>query len=119
MMTYKGYRGAVRFDDEAGIFHGEVVGVRDVVTFQGRTVDEIKTAFHESVDDYLEFCASRGEAPDKPYSGRFLLRVEPSLHRRLVELSVDEGESLNNWIAARLAGFVGASHREQETPRHT
>ncbi len=117
MMTYQGYRGAVRFDDEAGIFHGEVMGVRDVVTFQGRTVDEIKTAFHESVDDYLEFCASRGEAPDKPYSGRFLLRVEPSLHRRLVELSVEEGESLNNWIAARLEGFVGAGQREQGGPR--
>jgi predicted HicB family RNase H-like nuclease len=62
----------------------------------------LKAAFRESVDDYHDFCASRGEAPDKPYSGRFLLRVDPSLHRRLAELSADEGESLNNWIASRL-----------------
>jgi len=109
MMTYKGYRGLVHFDDEAEIFHGEVTGVRDVVTFQGRTVDELKTAFHESIDDYLEFCASRGEEADKPFSGRFLLRVDPSLHRRLAELSVEDGESLNNWIISRLESLAGAS----------
>ena len=59
MMTYKGYTASVRFNDEAEIFHGEVTGLRDVVTFQGRTVDELKSAFQESIDDYLEFCESR------------------------------------------------------------
>lgn len=102
MMTNKGYGCTVRFDDEADVFHGEVSGLRDVVTFQGRTVDELKAAFRESIDDYLDFCESRGEVPDKPFSGRFLLRVDPALHRRLVELSASEGESLNNWIASRL-----------------
>jgi predicted HicB family RNase H-like nuclease len=102
MMTYKGYSGSVRFDDEAELFHGEVIGLRDVVTFQGRTVDELKQAFHDSIDDYLEFCESRSEDPDKPFSGKFLLRVDPVLHRRLAQLSADDGESLNNWIASRL-----------------
>jgi predicted HicB family RNase H-like nuclease len=101
-MNYKGYGCSIRFDDDADIFHGEVTGLRDVITFQGKTVDELKTAFRDSVDDYLDYCASRGEPADKPYSGRFLLRIDPSLHRRLVELSSDEGESLNNWIASRL-----------------
>ena len=101
-MTYKGYSGSVRFDDEAELFHGEVIGLRDVVTFQGRTVDELKQAFHDSIDDYLEFCESRSEDPDKPFSGKFLLRVDPVLHRRLAQLSADDGESLNNWIASRL-----------------
>lgn len=103
MMTHKGYSGTVRFDPEADIFHGEVIGLRDVVTFQGTTVDELKEAFRGSVDDYLEFCEQRGEQPDKPFSGRFLLRVDPVLHRRLAELSAQEGESLNNWIVSRLA----------------
>ena len=103
MMTYKGYSGWVKFDAEAEIFHGEVVGLRDVVTFQGTTVEELKEAFRESVDDYLEFCQQRGEPPDKPFSGRFLLRVDPALHRRIAELSAQEGESLNNWIASQLA----------------
>jgi predicted HicB family RNase H-like nuclease len=106
MMTYKGYTGTVRFDDEAEIFYGEVTGLRDVVTFQGRTVDELKTAFQESIDDYLEFCESRGESPDKPFSGRFLLRVDPALHRKLAELSASEGESLNRWLASRLEELV-------------
>jgi predicted HicB family RNase H-like nuclease len=79
-----------------------------VITFQGKTVDELKTAFRDSVDDYLDYCASRGEPADKPYSGRFLLRIDPSLHRRLVELSSDEGESLNNWIASRLGELTEA-----------
>jgi len=77
-------------------------------------VNELKIAFHDSIDDYLEFCKSRGEMPDKPYSGRFLLRVDPVLHRRLVELSGDDGESLNNWIALRLQGLVGAIQGEQQ-----
>ena len=107
-MNYTGYGCTIRFDDDADIFHGEVTGLRDVITFQGRTVDELKTAFRDSVDDYLDYCASRGEAADKPYSGRFLLRIDPSLHRRLVELSSDEGESLNNWIASRLGELTEA-----------
>ena len=109
MMTYKGYGCTIRFDDEADIFHGEVTGLRDVVTFQGRTVDEVKTSFRESIDDYLDYCASRGETPDKPYSGRFLLRVDPALHRKLVELSAEEGESLNNWISSRLSRLMEIS----------
>lgn len=114
MMNYKGYNGSVRFDDEAGVFHGEVIGLRDVVTFQGTTVDELKQSFQDSVDDYLDFCAERGEEPDKPFSGKFLLRVDPVLHRRLVELSADDGESLNNWIASRLGELANPNKGEQE-----
>lgn len=106
MMTYKEYKGTVSYDDEAELFHGEVIGLRDVVTFQGKTVKEIKKAFRESVDDYLEFCASRGEEPNKPLSGRFLLRVDPLLHRRILEISAAEGESINQWITSRLQESV-------------
>jgi predicted HicB family RNase H-like nuclease len=102
MMTYKGYTCAVQFDDEAEIFHGEVSGLRDVVTFQGKTVDELKSSFQESIDDYLEFCESRNEDPDKPFSGKFLLRIDPLLHRKLAELSHKRGQSLNNYITEQL-----------------
>jgi len=68
MMEYKGYVGKVEFDDEASIFHGEVVNSRDVITFQGKSVAELRNAFRESVDDYLAFCAERGEEPDKSVS---------------------------------------------------
>ncbi len=111
MMTYKGYTGTVQFDADAEIFHGEVFGLRDVVTFQGTTVDELKTAFRDSIDDYLEFCASRHEEPDKPFSGKFVLRVETDLHRKLTELSNLEGESLNSWVTLRLREIVRERHR--------
>ena len=68
MMEYQGYIGKVDFDDEAAVFHGEVKSTRDVITFQGESVAEMKTAFQESVDVYLAFCAERGEEPDKPLS---------------------------------------------------
>lgn len=105
MMTHKGYSGSVKFDADSDIFHGEVVGLLDVVTFQGTTVEELKTAFQESVDDYLEFCQQRGEHPT--FSGRFLLRVDPLLHRRLTELSAQEGESQNAWVASYLSRLIG------------
>ena len=77
MMEYKGYVGKVEFDDEAGIFHGEVLDTRDAIAFQGRSVDELKTAFQGSIDDYLAFCAQRGEEPNKPFSGQFVTRIPP------------------------------------------
>jgi predicted HicB family RNase H-like nuclease len=102
MLEYKGYVGHVEFDDEAGLFHGEVLDLRDVITFQGRSVDELEQAFRDSVDDYLEFCAHRGEEPDKPFSGRLMLRLPPSLHRRAYVRARREGKSLNQWIAEKL-----------------
>ena len=104
MLNCKGYTGHADFDDEAGLFHGEVLDLRDVVTFQGKTVDELEQAFRDSVDDYLEFCASRGEEPDKPFSGKLMLRLPPELHRKIYTLSKKEGKSLNQWIAERLTG---------------
>lgn len=102
LLEYQGYQGTVLFDAEAGILHGEVLHLRDVVTFQGTTVDEVVQAFRDSVDDYLEFCAKRGEAPDKPYSGRFVLRVSPELHRRLATEAANNGASLNAFVAEKL-----------------
>lgn len=98
MMEYKGYVGVVEFDDEAGIFHGEVVNLRDVITFQGTSVKELTKAFHGSVDDYLAFCAQRGESPEKPYSGRFVVRVDPELHKSVALKARLQRKSVNAWI---------------------
>lgn len=99
MLIYKGYIGHVEFDDETEIFHGEVINTRDVITFQGFTVAEIKKAFKESVDDYLEFCKERNETPDKPFSGKFNLRLDPELHRQVYVAARQHKKSLNQWIA--------------------
>ncbi len=103
MIEYKGYLGKVEYDSTAKLLHGEVLGIRDVVTFQARSVDELDKAFCESVDDYLDFCRSRNEPPNKSYSGQFLTRIAPELHRRLVILAETEGKSLNSLAAELLA----------------
>ena len=113
-MTYKNYHGTVTYDDDDEIFHGEVMDLRDVVTFQGRSVEELKVAFRESVDDYLEFCQERGEKPDKPYSGKFVLRIDPQLHRQLSLLSSTEGPSLNSWVTDRLSNMVNQYKGEND-----
>jgi predicted HicB family RNase H-like nuclease len=102
MIEYKGYVGFVEFDDGAGIFHGEVVNTRDVITFQGKSVAEIKKAFRESVDDYLQFCKERGEEPDRPFSGKFVVRMDPGLHRALAIAARREKKSLNSLIVEKL-----------------
>lgn len=106
MMKYKGYIGHVEYDDEAKIFHGEVLGIKDVVTFQGTTVAEINRAFKDSVDDYLAFCKERNEEPCRPYSGKFNLRIPSDLHAKLSMMARSQGESLNTYIAKMLQRLV-------------
>jgi predicted HicB family RNase H-like nuclease len=102
MLKYKGYHGKVEFDDEAGLFHGEVMDLRDVITFQGKSVDDLENAFRESVEDYLDFCEERNEEPDKPFSGRLMLRLPPEVHRKMYVGAKNEGKSLNEYITEKL-----------------
>jgi predicted HicB family RNase H-like nuclease len=101
-MTYKGYDALVTYDEEAELFHGEVMNTRDVITFEGSSVGELKLALLESIEDYLSFCKERGEEAEKPFSGQFVVRVEPPLHRAAVSAAKREGLSLNRWVAGVL-----------------
>ena len=107
MLEYKGYIGKVEFDDEAELFHGEVINLKDVITFQGRSVSELQKAFKDSINDYLEFCAERNESPEKPLSGNFTLRVDPELHRKIYLQARMSNKSLNSWVAEILQSNVG------------
>ena len=101
-MEYKGYHGAAQVDEEAGILHGEVLGISDVITFQGRTVDEVVQAFKESVDDYLEWCEKDGKAPNKPFSGKLNLRLGSNLHQEMTMKAKQRDLSLNAYIVETL-----------------
>ena len=98
MFNYKGYVGRIDYDDKVGTFHGEVINTRDVITFQGQSVNELKKALRESVEDYLEFCRERGEEPDRPFSGKFVVRVPPEVHREAFLKAKSSGKSLNAWV---------------------
>ncbi len=108
MMKYKGYMAKIEFDDKAEIFHGEVANLKDVITFQGKSVTELKTAFKDSVDDYLEFCKERKESPEKPFSGTFPIRVTPQEHQVFYLASVRAKMSMNLWIKETLKKAVNS-----------
>ena len=106
MLKYKGYTGHVEYDGEAKIFHGEVLDTKDVITFQGTTVKEIETAFRDSIEDYLDFCRDRGEKPEKPFSGKFIVRIPSELHHKLYIHANRSGKSLNKWVVDLLKKAV-------------
>ena len=105
-LDYKGYVGIFAYDEDADVLHGRVIGLRDVITFEGRSIDELKLALADSIEDYLEFCRERGEEPEKPLSGKFVVRLEPALHRAIATAAEREGKSLNGWVKDRLQEAV-------------
>ncbi len=106
MMEYKGYRAAVQFDYEEHVFHGRVLDTRDVIFFEGTSVEQLIEEFHFSIDDYLAVCAERGREPDKPFSGRIPLKVSSKLHRAATAAAKAEGKSLNAWVAEAIERAV-------------
>ena len=86
-MSYRGYKGYFEYDEKADIFHDQVIGIRDVVTFQGRSIDDLKAALKDSIDDYLEMCEQEDKSPDKPFSGKFSLRLPPEVHSKVAQAS--------------------------------
>ena len=111
-MEYNGYHAVVTFDDEVGILHGEVIDTRDVITFQGKSVDELRQAFKDSVEEYLKICAERNREPDKPFSGRVVLRMEPEIHRAAVTAAKSGGISLNSWVVGAIKGELACTTGE-------
>ena len=102
-MQYKGYAARIEYSDEDGCLVGHIAGIKDIVGFHGGSVSEIRVAFEEAVDDYLDMCAETGKRPDKPYSGRIMLRVSPELHAHAAMQAELHGMSLIQWAAECLA----------------
>jgi len=101
-MTHDGYLATVELDEEAELFHGEIVNTRDVLTFQGRTLDELRSAFADTIADYVAWCRERGKEPERPYSGNFTVRLPPELHRRIASTAARQRKSLNAFVADAL-----------------
>jgi len=98
-MHYKGYTARVEFDDRDDIFVGHITGIRDIVSFHGENVRELRAAFEEAVDDYVQACERIGKTPEKPVSGRMMLRVPPEVHGAARAAAQAAGKSLNQWAA--------------------
>lgn len=116
-MKYKGYTGSVDYDAEDRLFYGRVDGITDIVSFQGDTVEALEADFRAGVDDYLEFCKERGVEPQRPCSGRFVLRVSPELHREAAIAARSQRESLNTWITRAIEARLAAKERPAKQAR--
>jgi predicted HicB family RNase H-like nuclease len=112
-MEYKGYVGVIEVDSERKVLHGSIVNTRDVITFEGRNVEELEQALADSVEDYLEFCRAHHREPEKPASGRFVVRIDPAMHRELMRVAARADKSLNTVvreaIERHLMGNVGSA----------
>jgi predicted HicB family RNase H-like nuclease len=101
-MKYLGYEAIVEYDDQDRLFVGRVINTLDIIAFDGSSVEELESSFKAAVDEYLEDCKNRGKTPDKPFSGRFNLRISPSLHRQAAQRAEKEGISLNTLVEKAL-----------------
>jgi predicted HicB family RNase H-like nuclease len=107
---YKGYQGRFDYDRDADIFHGDVLHLTDVITFQGRSIDELKKALADSIEDYFDLCKEAGKQPQKPFSGTFNVRLHPEIHQRIAMRAAHDGISLNKWVAKTLETAVSSQH---------
>lgn len=105
-MMYKGYSAFIEYSDEDECFVGRVSGIRDIITFHGDSVEGVRKAFEDAVDFYLDSCAKRGEAPNKPFTGRLMVRISPELHSAIAGAAKQSHKSINTWIAEACARYV-------------
>ena len=97
-LNYKGYIGSVAFSEKDNVFFGKIEGINGLVNFEGESVKELTDAFHEAVDDYLEYCKEAGIEPHKSYPGSLNIRISPETHSRIAVLAKQAGISINAFI---------------------
>lgn len=107
ILRYKGFIGSVHYSPKDDCFHGRIEGIDDLVSFEGRSVDELKEGFKEAVEDYVELCRTTGKDLARSYQGTFNVRISPELHKRAVRKSISEGISLNRLVRRALERELG------------
>ena len=105
-MKYKGYEAVITYEEDINAFHGRVIDIRDIISFEGTSVEELEREFQASIDYYLAMCLERGEDPDKPFSGKVHLRMPPKIHRAASTTAQAEGKSINAWLVETIERAV-------------
>ena len=106
MMEYKGYHATVEYDSDDNIFVGEVFGITDSLNFHGESVAELKSMFHQSIDNYLVLCDKTGKKPDKEFKGTFNVRIPTALHRQAALAAKRQNISLNQYVVKAIGQSV-------------
>ena len=107
-MNHHGYTARVEYDERDNIFVGRILGLRAIISFHGETVAELKSEFELAVDDYLRECEEKGISPEKPSSGKLLLRIPPEVHGKAIVVAQASGKSFNQWVTEVLQRAVTA-----------
>jgi len=97
-LHYKDYTGSLAFSEEDAVFHGKVIGIKSLISFEGNSVESIINDFHNAIDEYLEFCFINDIVPEKPFKGSFNVRIGTELHRKAVLAASAQGVSLNTFV---------------------
>lgn len=118
-LEYKGYHTKIEFDSEEFVLRGKIEGINDLVDFECEDLKNIEKEFHEAVDDYLEFCKEVGKEPDKEYKGTFNVRISPELHKRLVNVAMRNGDTLNASVEKAIREYVSEDHRTDNHLQNT
>lgn len=103
---YRGYVGSLEYSEEDNLFYGKVLGISDLISYEGASCDELIADFHGAVDDYLAMCEAEGQEPEVPYKGSFNVRVSPALHEQLARYAIGAGRSLNSCVQEALERYV-------------
>lgn len=106
LMEYKGYFAKIEFSAKDEVFFGIIEGINDTISFEGASIDELKNAFHEAVEDYFDMCQRYGKEPQKTYKGSFNVRINPELHKKAAILAASKGTSLNQFVESAIADKI-------------
>lgn len=98
VMEYNGYFAKIEYDSDDDLFFGTILGIADSIGFEGKNTDELKVAFHDAVEDYLDLCKRMNKEPQKNYKGSFNVRISPEIHKRAVIIAISKGISLNQFV---------------------
>ena len=110
LLKYKDFYGSVEYSGVDECFFGKIIGINDLITFEGKSVESLKRAFTEAVKDYLELCNEAGKKPQKSYKGSFNIRIPPNLHREAAIIAGKQGVSLNAFVERAIAEEINSCH---------
>ncbi len=113
LINYKGYHATINFDSEDNILVGKVCWISDSLTFEGETIDEIVSAFHDTIDDYLAFCQENGKEPCKEFKGTFNIRITPDLHRAAAICAAAENITLNQFVSRAIESQINSNQEQR------
>jgi len=105
-MNYKGYNGSVEYSDEDSLFYGRIIGINDHITYDGYSVDVLRSNFQDAVEEYLNICSQMGKEPEKAYKGTFNVRIAPALHKDLAIYSASQGKTLNSTVEEAIRSYI-------------